>query len=176
MCTNIILIGFMGTGKTTISHRIQQMLPQFQCLDMDELIVERNGLTITEIFEERGEDYFRSLETNLLHEFVGDGSTRPLILSTGGGVVLRAENRALLKQIGKVFWLEASPESIYHRLAEDTTRPLLQGNRSVEQITSMLNSRSSYYQEASDHRIQTDDREIDSICEEILRYAKKILS
>ena len=107
--TNIVLIGFMGSGKSSIGRRVATRLG-FQFLDTDALLVEREGREITEIFEQDGEARFRDLETSVLSSL---GMRDRCVISTGGGVILREENRALLGQLGLVVWLTASDDVIY---------------------------------------------------------------
>ena len=119
--TNIVLIGFMGSGKSSIGRRVATRLG-FQFLDTDALLVEREGREITEIFEQDGEARFRDLETSVLSSL---GMRDRCVISTGGGVILREENRALLRGLGFTVWLTASEDVIYQRVSRNTKRPLL---------------------------------------------------
>ena len=165
--TNIILIGFMGTGKTTISQRVAQRLG-WDIIDMDALIVHKAGKPISAIFAEDGENAFRDLENLCLQPLNGFQNK---VISTGGGIILREKNRHLLKQLGKVFLLEASPQTIIDRLADDTSRPLLQGSNEekLKKIEKLLSSRQLLYEETADYIIETSDQSPEDIAEEILK-------
>ncbi|MGD6898878.1 shikimate kinase [Bacillus infantis] len=156
----IYLIGFMGAGKTTVGRELSSALGK-PAVDMDEEIEKEAGISIKEMFAQEGEEYFRKLETQMLERL----SARDIIVTTGGGVVLRKENRYLLKNTGTVLFLHASPEETIKRLAADTARPLLEGG--LEQKVKVLyQSRLPLYKEAADHIIETDGRTIGSITAE----------
>lgn len=161
---NILLIGFMGTGKTTISKCLSKLL-QMQEVDTDQLVVKKEGFSIPELFEKYGEPYFREAETSVLKELEMD---KGLIVSCGGGIVLKEENLASMRKQGKIVLLTATPETILDRVKEDTNRPILQGNMNVEFIESLLNKRKERYLEAADLIISTDGRSIEEICQEII--------
>lgn len=162
---NILLIGFMGTGKSTISRRLNKLLHMKE-IDTDKLIVEREGMSISDIFAQKGEEAFRNMETELLKELK---SERNLIISCGGGMALRDENASIMKEVGTVVWLTAKPETILKRVEHDDSRPLLRGNKNVDFISDLLNKRNSKYTAAADFSVATDNRSIQSICEEIIR-------
>ena len=121
---HIVLVGFMGAGKSTVGRWLSRKL-FWQLLDTDAMIEARAGMTISEIFAVRGEEAFRSTETEVLAGLARMRS--PVIISTGGGMPLRAENRAALRSLGRVVYLRVKPETVCARLAGDTTRPLLAG-------------------------------------------------
>ena len=162
---NILLIGFMGTGKSTISRRLHKLLKMRE-VDTDAIIVEREGMSISDIFAEKGEEAFRNMETDLLRELKKE---RNLIISCGGGMALRDENAAIMKEAGTVVWLTAKPETILKRVEHDDRRPLLRGNKNVPFIENLLNQRYPKYKAAADLKVKTDDRSIQSICEEIIK-------
>ena len=162
---NILLIGFMGTGKSTISRRLHKLLKMRE-VDTDAIIVEREGMSISDIFAEKGEEAFRNMETDLLRELKKE---RNLIISCGGGMALRDENAAIMKEAGTVVWLTAKPETILKRVEHDDRRPLLRGNKNVPFIENLLNQRYPKYKAAADLEVKTDDRSIQSICEEIIK-------
>lgn len=166
MTTNIFLIGFMGTGKSTVSKQLGKML-KFLEIDMDAEIERREGMKISTIFDACGEEYFRGLETALLKEFQQKSG---YIISCGGGVVLRPENVRLMKASGTVVLLTAEPENIYKRVCHSKKRPLLNGNMNVAYIQEMMERRSDYYKAAADITAVTDDKEPEKIAEEILEY------
>lgn len=112
---NILLIGFMGTGKSTVSARLKKELDMKE-VDTDMLIEKRQGMTISDIFAKKGEEAFRNMETELLKELK---SERNLIISCGGGMALRDENAAVMKEAGTVVWLTAEPETILERVKHD---------------------------------------------------------
>lgn len=169
MNKNIALIGFMGTGKTTISHELHRMTAMEE-IDLDTYIVEKMGCSINEIFEKQGEPFFRNLETESLKEIL---KKTKFILSCGGGTVLRAENVDLIKQHGKIVLLTAEPETIYDRVKNNNERPLLNQNMSIEYIEELLEKRKSAYFGAADIIIRTDGRNIVDICREILNKTGK---
>ena len=112
---NLVLVGFMGTGKSTIGRQVARRLG-FQFLDMDHVIVEREGAPVAELFAERGEPAFRDLETAALRSL---GHLNRVVISTGGGAVVREENRPLLRELGFVVGLTASEEVIYERVSRN---------------------------------------------------------
>lgn len=161
---HIFLIGFMGAGKTTVSWKLGER-SGVEVLDTDQMLVEQEGKSISRIFEEDGETYFRDRETELLKTLQG---RKPAVISCGGGVPLREENGLLMKQCGKVVWLNATPETIYERVKNSTDRPLLNGNMNVPYIRSMMESRREAYASCASHIIDTDGRSFAEIVEEIL--------
>lgn len=165
MRPNIVLIGYMGCGKTTVSREILYGIPA-QPIDTDEEIVKRKEMSIPEIFEKEGEEAFRTEETKLLQELL-DTTKQGIVLSTGGGMPLREENRRLLKQIGTVIYLKASPEETYQRLKNDTNRPLLKAPDRQERIRKMIAERMPIYMEAADFVISVDGRTPEDIAAEI---------
>ena len=162
---NIFLIGFMGCGKSTVAAHLFEEYG-FQIIEMDQVLVERVGMSISEMFEKYGETYFRNEETKLLTECENQTDK---VVSCGGGVVLRKENVEIMKRSGKVVWLTANPETILSRVKNDENRPLLEGNKNVLSIAHMLEKRYANYEAAADVIIETDDKSIEDICKEILR-------
>ena len=165
---NIFLIGFMGCGKSAVSA---QMVKKHGMMirEMDEEIVEREGMSIPEIFETKGESYFRDVETNLLAEIA---ESKNQIVSCGGGAVLREENIQHMKKSGKVVLLTAKAETILERVKDDNNRPLLKGNKNVDFIQEMLNKRRPNYEKAADIIVETDEKSLDEICREIINKVK----
>ena len=161
---NIVLIGFMGSGKTTVGKILKRKL-QLDLIDMDKRIEEKEGQKIKEIFAEKGESYFRELETSFLKELIG---VKNSIISTGGGIVLKAENVNYLKEIGKVIYLYADAEQILINLKHDKNRPLLQVDNYEEKVRQMLEEREDYYLNAADIILQTNNKDLDSIAKEIM--------
>lgn len=141
---NIILIGFMGAGKTTVGRKLANRLGYF-FLDTDHRIEERQGCSITEIFRYAGEETFRDLETHFLEEMQ---SLQNTVLSTGGGMFLRPTNRDLLKNMGKTVYLQVDVSTLMQRLQADQHRPLLQQANWQEKVQTMLAQRDPVYSQA----------------------------
>ncbi|TCT16907.1 shikimate kinase [Natranaerovirga pectinivora] len=162
---NIVLVGFMGSGKTTIGRLLSSAFT-LDFLDTDALIEEKEQVSISDIFKYKGESYFRQSETNVLKSLL-DEEKHSIILSTGGGMVLKDENVKLMKEIGMVIYLSASPQTIALRLENDTTRPLLEGKDKLEFITKLLEDRQKFYKNAADYIIHTDDKSLEEIIKEV---------
>ena len=164
---NIILEGFMGSGKTTVSEILSERL-DMELLDTDSAIETSDGRSISEIFEEDGEESFRDMETELLETIMED-HWRDMVISLGGGLPLREKNRELLKKAGKVVFLKVSPEIVYERLKGDDTRPLLKTSDPEESIRTLLEARSDIYDAAADIVIDTDNLTPEEIADEIIK-------
>lgn len=170
---NIVLIGFMGSGKTTVGIRLSYRMRKAM-EDTDKMIERRQKCTISEIFAREGEEYFRQLETDLLREAVSKLNNR--IISVGGGTPVRRENRDLLKQLGTVVYLRLKPETVYERLKEDTTRPLLQCENPLERIDQLMKSRKEAYESCADIIIDVDNLSMTEVLGRVyskVRKAKK---
>ena len=164
MDINIMLIGFMGTGKSTIARKIKETL-NIEQIEMDALIAKGAGMSIPDIFEKYGETYFRDLETEMLRKFQ---DAKPVVVSCGGGAVLRDENIEIMKGQGKIVLLTATPETVFERVRYSTDRPVLNGNMDVEYIKELMEKRRARYEMAADIVITTDGKTADEICQEIL--------
>lgn len=162
---NIILVGYMGSGKTTVGRLLAQLL-DYSFADTDEMIEEREQLTISKIFSEKGEEAFRDMETGLLEELAVSGQER-LVIATGGGMAVREQNRRLLRELGSVVYLKASPETVYDRIKGDTGRPLLQCDNPLSRIKEMIAQREQFYEEASHTVISVDIMKKDEIAQMI---------
>ena len=162
---NILLIGFMGCGKSTVSSFLCKMLAM-DSVEMDAVIVEREGMSINDIFAQYGEEYFRNLETNLLIEL---SRKNQLVVSCGGGAALRDVNVQHMKTNGRVVLLTAKPETILERVKDNDDRPLLRGNKNVEFIGDLMEKRRAKYEAAADIVISTDDKSVLEICQEMIR-------
>ncbi len=162
---NIALIGFMGCGKSTVSAYLQKMLAM-ELAEVDEMIVEKEGMSIPEIFEKYGEPYFRRCESDMVIELQKRELT---IISCGGGLVMRQENVDNLKKNSRIVLLTAKPETIYERVKNSTNRPILNGHMNVEYIAELMEKRREKYEAAADLVIETDERDIQDICEELIR-------
>lgn len=162
---NIVLIGFMGSGKTTISKYLSTLFAM-DIVEMDQTIEQREGMSISDIFEVHGEQYFRDAETNLLKEMQDRTNT---VISCGGGTPLRECNVTEMKKNGKVVLLTASPETILDRVKEDHSRPLLENNKNVDFIAELMEKRRAKYEAAADIVIYTDGKDELQICEELVQ-------
>lgn len=167
---NLILIGFMGSGKTTVGVKLSYRL-QVPVEDTDKLIERREGRSINEIFADDGEEYFRQLEMELLSELAGKNGSR--IYSVGGGTPVRVENRTLLKRLGRVVYLRVSPETVYERLKNDSTRPLLQCQDPLGRIRQLMEERREAYEACADIIIDTDETDMDGILKKITEETEK---
>jgi shikimate kinase len=139
-------------------------------VEMDEIIADREGMSISDIFEVYGEEYFRDAETNLLIEMQ---SRKNVVISCGGGVPLRERNVAEMKKNGKVVLLTASPETILDRVKDDHNRPLIENNKTVEYIGELMEKRRAKYEAAADIIIQTDGKSTLEICNELVDQLMK---
>lgn len=162
---NIVLIGFMGTGKSTVSSYLKKVFGM-EVVEMDQIISERQGMSISDIFETYGEEYFRDLETELLIEMQ---SRTNVVISCGGGVPMRERNVTEMKKNGKVVLLTARPETILERVKNDHGRPLLEGNKNVGFIADLMKKRREKYEAAADIKIETDYKTKQEICEELIQ-------
>lgn len=161
---NIILIGFMGAGKSSVSASLNEKLG-LEVVEMDQEIVEREGMSIADIFAIHGEEYFRNLETDLLIEMQSKSN---VVVSCGGGAAMRERNIIEMKKNGKVILLTAEPETIYERVKDSTERPLLNGNMNVEYIADLMDKRREKYEAAADIVIYTDKKTVEEISIELL--------
>ncbi|MHC1720170.1 MAG: shikimate kinase [Clostridiaceae bacterium] len=161
---NIMLIGFMGLGKTTVAKCLSQML-SIECIEMDDLIVEKEGMRINRIFEEYGEEYFRNCESDTLIDLQ---KRKQLIISCGGGAVLRDENVQNMKKNGRVVLLTATPETIFKRVKDSTERPIIANNMNVGFIKELMEKRRKKYLDAADIIVNTDDKSVQAVCKEII--------
>lgn len=167
---NILLIGFMGTGKSTVSAYLKKAF-DMDVIEMDQVIAKREQMSISDIFKIKGEEYFRDLETNLLIEMQAKTNT---VISCGGGVPMRERNVAEMKKNGKVVLLTASAETILKRVKNNHDRPLLEGNKNVEFISELMEKRREKYEAAADIVIQTDGKNKKEICDEIVAGLESI--
>jgi len=159
---NIVLVGFMGTGKTTVGRLLSERTGM-PLVDMDERIEERAGKTINRIFAEDGEKAFRALERQIARELSAQSG---LVVSTGGGVVLDPDNISDFERNGLVVCLLASAETILERVESDNTRPLIAGEKK-EKILQLLETRRPLY-EAFEHKIDTEGASPESITDQII--------
>ena len=161
---NIFLIGFMGVGKSTVSDYLSKILASPQ-VEIDQVIVNKEHMSINKIFEEYGEEYFRNCETNLLIELQKKNNQ---IVSCGGGVAMREINVREMKKNGRVVLLTASPETILERVKDSDERPLLRGRKNTEYISELMEIRRPKYRAAADIIVDTDHKNVEEIAEEIV--------
>ena len=164
--TNIILEGFMGSGKSTVSEILSDKL-DLELIDTDEAIEEAEGRKISDIFEQDGEEAFRDMETGLVEMMVSD-HMRETVISLGGGLPVREKNRELLKKVGKVVYLRTAPETVYDRLKGDDTRPLLKSEDPLSRIKELQDKRGKIYEEAADIIVDTDGKTPAEVADEII--------
>ena len=161
---NIVLIGFMGTGKSTVGRDLARKL-EMGYKDTDAMIQEKMGMSISNIFEKHGEAFFRDIESKVVEEVSSSANT---IIFCGGGVVLNKKNVENLRKNGRVVLLKAQPETILKRLHEDETRPVLKGYFSLEGLQELMNQRNQAYNDSADITIDTDNISIDEISTRII--------
>jgi shikimate kinase len=168
---NIVLIGYRGTGKSTVGKRLAARLG-LELISTDVEIVKRAKQSIPEIVAQQGWEYFRDVESAVCRDLAGRDQ---LVIDTGGGAVLRPQNVEVLKRNGKLIWLTATVETITARIGDDTQRPSLTGTKSfVEEIAEVLQDRTPKYQAAADYVIRTDDRSIPQVVEAILAFLGRV--
>ena len=164
---NVVLIGYMGSGKSTVG-KFLAMVYGYDFIDTDELIEIKEGMSINNIFAEKGEDYFRQLETKVLVDL--KGKLRNTVIATGGGMPVKEKNRPLLKELGKVFYLKANYDTTYKRVSGGNGRPLLnnlEGNSLYQRIKEMTAIRTPIYTEVADVVIDTTQIDEQEVAREI---------
>lgn len=171
---NLILIGFMGAGKTCVGEAYAKK-HGLTMVDTDYLIREEAGTSISDIFAERGEEAFRQMETELLKKLVAnrENKSERMILSVGGGLPLRKENRELLKKLGRVVYLRVTADTVLKRLKGDTTRPLLQGSDVRENVEALIEKRNPIYEESSHQSLEVDGIDIHEVVKAIEKLEKE---
>ena len=166
----LVLIGFMGVGKTSVGKKLAKKL-DFKFIDTDYEIEKLENKTISQIFEDYGEEYFRSLETKVLKNSLKE---KNIIISTGGGIITNKENYEILKNEKNVIFLDASVETIISHLYNETNkRPLLKNSKNLsDKIEELLSIRYEKYKEVSDILIKVDNKNIDEVISQILVYIR----
>lgn len=160
---NIYLIGMMGSGKTTTGRALAQML-QMPFIDLDDLIVEKSGKTINELFASEGEPYFRDLESKLLAEVVKKENQ---IIATGGGAVINAKNAELLKQTGLIIYLKTGFPVLWERVKTKKDRPLLKNQDPQKTLAELLEKRAPIYESLTKMTFQTDGKTPEAVAQDI---------
>lgn len=161
---NIFLVGFMGAGKSTIARGLHRELG-LPLVEMDERIVQEQGMSINDIFAQYGEDKFRDIESQLILDLGKEGAS---VVSCGGGVVVRPQNTEYMKQSGRIVYLSASPETVYERVKNSSDRPILNGHMNVEYIAELMEKRRVLYEAAADITVATDGKSREELCQEIM--------
>jgi shikimate kinase len=164
---NLILTGFMGTGKTEVGRELARLFTM-KLIDIDTEIIKSAKMSINQIFEQFGEQKFREMETEMIEKVSRE---KNVLISTGGGAVLRQENMDALKKTGMVICLTATPETILRRTSGNSERPLLQVEKPLEKINELLNFRKPFYEKA-DMMIDTEDKTPLQIAEEIIEKVR----
>lgn len=166
---HIFLIGFMGSGKSTVAKYLSSAY-QMKQIEMDEQIEKDEGRSISSIFEKEGEEYFRTLETELLKSL---DPRETFVVSCGGGAAVKEENVREMKEKGRIILLSAQPETVYARVKNSHNRPLLEGNMNVSYIKDLMDKRQKLYERAADFQVKTDGRTAKDIGEEIIKQIRK---
>ncbi len=162
--SNVILIGYMGCGKSTVGRRLSYRL-RMPYVDTDNLIETKEKTTISDIFATQGEEVFRQMETDCIKSIFD--YRQDYVIAVGGGLPMREENREIMKKLGTIIYLRAKPDTIYERLKNDTKRPLLQGEDPQGKICTMIGLRGPIYEAASDYIIDVDGKSFEEIINEI---------
>lgn len=165
---HIILIGFMGAGKTSLGRRLARAL-HLTFTDTDDRIVAKMGMPVTAIFDQYGEEYFRGLETEALKKLMKE--KKRCVVSVGGGLPMRIENQSCLKKMGQVIYLRADVETLMKRLGGDHSRPMLRGGDLRGRIEALMAKRQDTYEKVADQVIDTDGKSFERL---ILEISEKI--
>jgi shikimate kinase len=170
---SIVLIGMMGAGKSSVGRCLHERTT-LALFDIDEIVTSKFGIPISEIFSKHGEDKFREAETEALQALA---TGQPVIIVTGGGIVLRQENLDLLKRLGAIVWLEADEATLFKRASRTGNRPLLQRKNPRKAFAQMLQARLPLYAKVADIRVDTsvltDEEVAVAILSKFKRYCRK---
>ncbi|HAW49899.1 TPA: shikimate kinase [bacterium] len=167
---NIVLIGFMGSGKSSVGKYLASCL-NLEYISSDDIIEEREKMKISDIFKKYGEKYFREREKEVIRDVSNRKNT---VIATGGGIVLNWENVENLKKNGVTFFLRTSCGTIYNRIKDDKTRPLLDVEDPISTIRRILKVRMPLYKAASDYIIDTSRLSVEEVSEKIKNYIRRI--
>lgn len=171
MKKNIILVGLMGAGKSTIGRNLAKQLTM-TFYDSDRLIEERTGVDISTIFEIEGEQGFRDREEEVIAELC---QMNDIVLATGGGCILREQTRKNMQKAGHVIYLRTNAELLYSRIRYDKSRPLMQTKSPINTLRKLLNDREPYYLEVADSVIMTGNQKINTIVKKVKNILKEKL-
>lgn len=163
MAALIWLIGMMGSGKSTVARRLGDRL-EWEWLDLDEVISQRVGASITGFWAEGGEEEFRDIEVEALRAVASDANR---VVATGGGVVVRDESVAMMRSSGLVVWLQATPETLVRRIGAAADRPLLHEGERLATLTGILAERRAAYDAAAHVSVATDDVSVGTVVDRI---------
>lgn len=167
---SIVLVGMMGAGKSSVGRCLQRRTGLAR-IDIDETVATEVGMPIPQIFEQYGEEKFRDAETEVLRKLAPD---RPVIIVTGGGIVLRSENVDLLKKLGTVFWLTADEETLFERASRRNDRPLLLKENPRKIFAELFSKRQPLYAAAADFQIHTSAKTHDEVAETIFNKLEEL--
>ena len=163
MKNNIVLVGFMGCGKSTVGKLVAEQL-HFTFCDTDTLVEQRENTTVSEIFADKGEQYFRTLERTVISEISAENG---LVIATGGGAVMNPENAENLRKTGFVVFLDITPEAVLKRLENDTTRPLLMREDKASAVTELIAKRKPFYTNVA-HVVINAENDLDATAKQII--------
>ena len=169
MLPNFVLTGFMGCGKSTVGRRLSAITGH-RFVDSDDLIVKAENKSIPEIFDQVGEAGFREIEARILENLVGIAG---IVLSTGGGAILRESNRVALKKTGIIVWLDADPDVLFERATRTSKRPLLQTQTPRESFDRLLAERRAIYEATAHFRFDSTGIEHDVVARKVLEQAMR---
>ncbi len=167
--TNLSLIGFMGSGKTTTGEILAERL-KFLFVDLDNIIELSLNMPISDVFEKHGEEYFRNTETKTVKKIYVN---KNCVFACGGGVIIRHENIEIIKKNSTVIFLHVSPAAAFERLKNTVDRPLLKAPNRMEVITELITKRDHFYRNAADFTVDTDHRTPIEAADEILQRIKE---
>lgn len=167
---NLILIGYRGTGKSTVAKILSERF-QARLISTDEVIITKTGMSVPEIVESKGWDYFRELESGVIKEISNEDDC---IIDAGGGVVLKNENIKNLKKNSKIVLLKTEPKIIAERIKDDTQRPSLTEEKSfIDEINEVLKERKPLYEKAADFSVDTSNLTPEEVALKIIGYLRK---
>lgn len=162
---NIVLIGMRGSGKTTVAKMLSKKLKK-PYIEMDDLVMQKAGMTTADIVKNHGWEYFRDIESKVVQEIAKQDDT---IISCGGGVVTRAENIKALKKNGRLFWLKVSVDTLLKRIGNDQNRPSLTGKLPKEDMEETLKVRYDLYKKAADMIIDAENLDVIQVTKKIMQ-------
>jgi len=168
---NIVLIGMMGSGKSTVGLALANAL-SWRFVDLDSQLEDQEKISIAQLVKEQGMDVFRNKETQQLRAFV-ESNPSECVLSTGGGIILKDENQSLLKTLGFIVWLKASAQTTYERIKDDSSRPLIQGqtpDQKIKSIKNILEARADTYKQLAHQIVEVDELS----CAEVANTIKQL--